>query len=851
MLGQSPQNEKIIPLQAAIESFENSTDYIFNYDPVLLNGFMCDGNVEPSDSIHLFLDQLFYDSPFSYELNDQTVIVFMPKPTYYRICGTLLDELSQEPLVAANISVLDTTIGSQTDLLGFFDFEYFGFKNQEIEIRYLGYQPIRFSVQDLKDKGCPSWDMKIDQNLLGSEIIIRDYLIEGISIGEVYGGFSLDFDQLSKSHSNIEHDLLKTAQLLPGINSIDDSATNLQVRGSNPGQNLVLWEGAPLYNAGHVFGMISAINPFSVEQVNIYKGAYHPKYDNRVGGILDISLADDLATRFHGSVGSTLTELHGNLTIPVIKEKLTIEIAGRHSINEFLNSPTLQSYTDKVFQFSTIDEQKDLADTEGFTADQSLSFSDWNAKLLYRPTEKLKINAGIYRNTQDFNYSFLNKEINYLTEDLINLNTQIISFDSEYKLTNKWTSKLSFYQSSYENNYDKMASENSTEIIRNDQLNQIMERSITWSNNFSTGENSNLNIGYENNAKEVILDLGDDLDFDPEFVPIEKENASFHNLFQAYNYNKNRLQIDAGNRSSYYQDAKKWFHSPRINVQYGITKNLKVKADGGIYHQFISQLTNVGADQIKVDNPLWILNSSSRSLSQKANKIAAGIIYKKDQWLVDLDFYQSNISNISTVGPQFGIISELSGFSEGNSKVLGMDFLLKKSWSSGINTWLSYTLGSTRYTFPEFGGVTFAAPNDIRHNLNLAGSYTRRSFQMSFNAKYHSGLPYTLSRLALNEEDPDAEPPFLYLLDYDLPNQERLDFYLRMDINISYSFNVKPVQDSKIEISCSLLNIFNRTNFVAREYYLDYDDSTDIYKASYIQKALLNRTALLLFRFHW
>ena len=141
---QSQQEDKILTLQEAIELFETSTDYIFNYDPVLLQGFTYDNNVNLTDSIHHTLDQLFYDSPFYYELNDQTVIVYKSEPQPYRICGTLVDVLNQEPLIAANISVIDTTIGFETDVLGNFDFEYRGYKNQEVEINYLGYQSIRF-----------------------------------------------------------------------------------------------------------------------------------------------------------------------------------------------------------------------------------------------------------------------------------------------------------------------------------------------------------------------------------------------------------------------------------------------------------------------------------------------------------------------------------------------------------------------------------------------------------------------------------------------------------------------------------------------------------------------------------
>jgi len=851
LLGQSQiDSPHTRTLQEAIQVIESGSDLIFNYEPAMLRGYTYGGKIDLS-SINTVLDRIFYDSPFNYAIEDQTVLVYKTSPQTYRICGTLIDALSQQPLVAANITVVDSSIGAQSDMSGYFEFEYEGLKNQQIEISYLGYQPIIFFLQDIRDKDCLKWNMEINQDLFGNEIIISDYLLDGISLGDKYTAFNLDFDQLSKNHSGVEHDIFKTAQLLPGINSIDDSATNLQIRGSNPGQNLILWEGVPLYNAGHVFGMISAINPFSVEKVSIYKGAYDPKYDNRVGGILDISLADDLTNDFHGSVGTTFTELHSNLSIPIIKDHVSLEIAARQSLNSIFNSPTLQSYTDKVFQFTIIDEQTNHAEGEPIRTEQTLSYSDWNTKILYRPSDRFMINAGFYRNAQDFNYSFWLNVDSYLSEDKINLNTQIISLESEFEVTNNWSSSLSFYQSSYTNNYEKSQKENAVLIDSNDQINLIEEQSFSFSNDLSLGTKFQLNLGYEYNLKDVTLDLGDDLKFDPDFISLENEKASFHNLFQSISYSTKRLQIDAGNRSSYFQELDKWFHSPRINVRYALNENLKIKADAGIYHQFVSQLTNVGANQIKVDNPLWILNASGESLSQKANKLATGIVYQKGKWLFDLDFFYNHTRDVSTIAPQLGITTQINGFAKGASNVYGLDLLIKKRWSSGINTWLSYSLGFASYDFPGFPASSFVAPTDIRHNLNFVNSYKYKGFQLSLNTNYHSGLPYSQARLVLNEDDPNPAPPFLYYLSYDSFNEQRLKPYLRVDLNVAYRFGFKPIEESQIEISFSLLNLFNRTNYVAREYFVDYNESTNLYKLSYIQKSLLDRTVLFLLRFYW
>ena len=115
-------------------------------------------------------------------------------------------------------------------------------------------------------------------------MVVKDYILDGVTEGDAYSSVNLNYDQITNWQTNVEQDLFKTVQLIPGINSVDESATNLSIRGSSADQNLLIWEGAKLYEPGHLFGMISAVNPFVVHQMKVYKGVFEPKYDNVVGG---------------------------------------------------------------------------------------------------------------------------------------------------------------------------------------------------------------------------------------------------------------------------------------------------------------------------------------------------------------------------------------------------------------------------------------------------------------------------------------------------------------------------------------------------------------------------------------
>ena len=54
-----------------------------------------------------------------------------------------------------------------------------------------------------------------------------------------------------------EPDLFQIIQLLPGVISLEETSTDIHVRGGSPDQNLILWDGIKIYHSGHLFRHIS------------------------------------------------------------------------------------------------------------------------------------------------------------------------------------------------------------------------------------------------------------------------------------------------------------------------------------------------------------------------------------------------------------------------------------------------------------------------------------------------------------------------------------------------------------------------------------------------------------------
>ncbi|MFM7852093.1 MAG: TonB-dependent receptor plug domain-containing protein, partial [Flammeovirgaceae bacterium] len=159
-----------------------------------------------------------------------------------------------------------------------------------------------------------------------------------------------------------EADLIKTIQLLPGVSKGIEGTTDLFVRGGAADQNLVLLDGAPVYNTGHLFGFLSVFNPDILEGVESINGAFPANYGGRLSSILNVTTKSRFAdkTMVSGNIGLLASRLM--IRQPILKDKMEVWVAGR------------RTYIDQVVK----------------AVGESLPyfFYDLNTKVIYQPTKK-------------------------------------------------------------------------------------------------------------------------------------------------------------------------------------------------------------------------------------------------------------------------------------------------------------------------------------------------------------------------------------------------------------------------------------------------------------------------------
>ena len=826
-----------------LQTLENETAFTFNYDPQLLLDYTFTGTLNLDDTSS-FLHFLFMDTPFAYEKVGETILISLPPKQIIRICGHVTDQDSGQPLPYANVFAQGTSLGTQTNLNGQFEFELSAHKNQEISISYVGYALQSISAQEWLQSGCQSIKLQINEALLSNVIIVHDYLLDGVTEGEAYGSIHMDYHQLDNWQTNIEHDLLKTVQFIPGVNSFDESATNLSIRGSSADQNLLVWEGAKLYDAGHLFGMISAINPFVIDQMKVFKGVFEPKYENVIGGVIDMSLSNEVTNKLHGGLGTTLTEAHGYLGVPLIKDRLSLLVSGRHTVNPLIPSPTLVSYSAKVFQGTKVVEDEEQSD-------QVLQYHDWNAKLLFKPTKHSLFQASYFNSTNGFNYFTQFSEEDLYTNDEVSTQNQATSLSYTLNLNEKWEAQLRYTRSSYENDYAFLIGEwiADIDLFTNEVTNSIVDESLAIDHQISFGDQVNMDIGYEYNHKAVNFAIAEYSPYEQDYAENNANEGHFHNAYASLHYQYRKFQLNGGVKLINWSEFSDWSFSPRVSLQQAINPYLKLKCSAGILQQYVSQLKEFGDNQLGVNNQVWVLNQieEEEHVAQRAQKMAGGLLFQKGGILIDMEGYFHQVDGLHTLSPIIGTNPETDFFSIGSSTTAGLDLLCKKRWDN-YHIWINYTLSKTAFHFPEVEETPFPATHDQRHVLRLLASWKHMDWNFSLSYQYKSALPFSQPSAILSFEE---EADTFYEIAFESLNNARLNHYNRFDLGVSYRRKI-PKLGGQLEAAFSIINLFDQDNLFERNFYLTEDEeSHDEPEIFEVEKYMLGFTPQLLVRMKW
>ncbi len=730
----------------------------------------------------------------------------------YTISGYVQENESGENLIGVSIYDQQTYKGTASNQYGFYSLSM---PEGEYTIIYsfIGYKSITKKIILNKD-------LRLNIELVSDAILTEEVIVTGERLDKNVS--SSNMSQAKIEVDNIkqlpvilgEVDILKSAQLLPGIQSGGEGNSGLYVRGGGPDQNLILLDEAVVYNAAHLFGFFSVFNADAIKDINIIKGGMPAEYGGRLSSVLDISMKDGNNKEYEVDGGIGL--LSSRLTVqgPVQKEKSSFIVSGRRTYVDVLSKPFMPE--DNAFSGS------------------GYYFYDLTTKINYRISDKDRLYLSGYFGRDVFSFANTDNDIgieipwgnattslrwNHLFHDKLFMNTSIIFSDYRFEFNiaqqdfelkifsgiNDWNTKVDFLYQPNQRNTIKFGA--------NYTYHEFTPGNASGKSGEVTFEPDEI---YKQYSNEGALYLSDDF----EVSDALKVHAGLrYSSFQHSGYISFRDYI----RNDLTGDDDNYRHiEPRLSFRYRLSPTSSIK---GAYTQNYQYIHLATTSSVSLPTDLWV--PSSAGIEPKfADQYAFGYFknLKDNMYETSIEAYYKEMTNLIEYKegelPEDNTNSSSDdSFAFGDGESYGVELLIKKN--KGKTTgWIGYTLSKTTRFFDDVnGGNPFPAKYDRRHDLSITASHKlSEKWNLSAVFVYATGNAITL-------------PSERYVIgtnvytEYTSRNGFRMDPYHRLDIGATYT----PKKKKKFQSSWnfSIYNVYSRKNPYFIYFALEPNDGED------------------------
>jgi len=756
------------------------------------------------------------------------------------ISGKIEDLRSLERLVYANIVLDDRSKGTISNEFGFYSFTI-PKGTSGINFTYLGYNTMRIDAPINKDT---TLNVKLDPEILLNEVLIVDKRIlkdKDQNVG------SIDVLPLDKIQSIVslggEADIRRLALLMPGVTTGGEGMGGMNVRGGSVDQNLILFDGVPVYNANHALGIFSVFNSNTIKSAKLYKGGFPARFGGRLSSVLDVRTRDGNKKEFAGDVSIGLLTMKATLEGPIAKEKSSFIVSARRT---FLD-PWIKSASQYL---------NDNNNREGVT---NYRFYDWNAKMDFSLSDKTQLLFSYLSGGDKFNNASTRESLDqgllFTDEKETNWdwgnNVGVVQLNSE--LSSKAFLNLNAYYSDYTfDSFDlNRFRDFNGDVVENDVYNAGIYKSSVKDIGLR------LNLDYiPNNSNTFKLGVGIVRhNFAPRlfFVStidkfVDKTEELTQNKLEAnltgpetigydlQSYIEDEIKINSSTRlnlgfhSSYIKTENSAFFlpQPRANLMIG-SASAYFNTSVSFTSQYLHLLSNSGlgvpadlwlpsTDDLKPQTGLVYSAGLGKTVSED-KELKLDVFYKRMKDIIA--FNESGIFTITSMNDWENSIPQ------GKGRAYGAEFSFNKHVGK-FNWFTNYTMSWSYRQFAEINeGREFFARYDRRHSLKLSAIYHINSnAEFTFNWIFASGNRVT-EPIGYREE-PLEDGTIDLLLIYGDKNNVQLDAYHRLDLG----FNIyNKYSWGRQKISIGVFNAYDRRN----PYFIDIerdmaDESKYIFK---------------------
>jgi len=721
-----------------------------------------------------------------------------------QLTGVVKDAESGESLVGVSIYVEVLKMGTTTDDKGRYELEL-PMGEHQLRVSYIGYRTLEKRVNigghplTLNMQLHPESE-KLSEVEVSSERKDRNVSEMAMSVQ------TIDMVTIKKMPALLgEVDVIKTIQMLPGVQAASEGSSGFSVRGGSIDNNLILLDGAPIYNASHFLGFFSVFNNDVVKDATLYKGDIPANYGGRLASVLDVEVRDEMPDKFSGQGGLGLVTSRLMLEAPLFNRKTSVMLAGR------------STYAGLILPFMGENLNK-----------SSIYFYDLNAKVTQVLDEKNRLYVSAYHGHDEFSlqkmiglgYGNTSATVrwNHVFSDRLTSNLSLIgsrylyavdvSF-SPYDFTLKAGTDAAYLNYDFtmmwnERNVSKFGLSTSFQFYRVGELDDRGGALAQY-----------LQLDGKDLFARKGLEHG--LYFSHEYTPTPRFSVQlglrlscFQNIGAetVYLYDQYHLLVDTLEYGKGEIFNTQFNPEPRVAAMYRIDEHSSVKASYSRTVQY-AQIASSSTGGLPID--VWFPVSPNVK-PQKCDQFALGYFrnFMHDGIETSVEIYYKNLQNVIDFKDNaitFGNLQIDGQLRSGKGRSYGAEFLVRKNVGK-FTGWISYTYSRSFRTIKDINkGKEYSSPYDRPHNFVIVANYdiTRR-ITVAANWIYNTGKPVTLpyAQYTING--------LTYAVYNGKRNESRYPAYHRLDLSFTCKLGKLDNTRWQHEVNVSVYNAYARHN---------------------------------------
>lgn len=731
------------------------------------------------------------------------------------IRGFVYNKENGESVPFCNVFFKGTTIGTNTDINGYFNISKIKPGNYQLLVTNLDFdtisEAITINAGDLLSKKyyCVKGGVKLVEVEITAE---KAEKIENTTVAVQ----KIDPSIIAKLPSVGEPDLAQYLQVLPGVVFTGDQGGQLYIRGGLPVQNKVLMDGMQIYNPFHSIGLFSVFDNDIMKNADVYSAGFGAEYGGRTSSVMDITTRDGNKKRMSGKIGAST--FAGKLVLegPFVKLKDDGKLSASYIVSA--KHSYLPQTSKSIYSY---------ANKDGLP----FYFTDIYAKTSINSVNGSKISL--------FGFSF-NDKVDY--PDIATYNWNSFGAGSNFVLVPNGSDLL--IEGVFA--YSKYGIKYSNPLVETDNKTSDVSGFNAGFNFIKFIGRSEVKFGFEGIITNTSYQLSN-----PFFTKVTAERATSDvSGFVKFKMvdRKKRFVIEPSFRLMYYATLNVFSPEPRMSLKVNITPKIRFKGAAGMYSQ---TLMSASSDRDVVNLFYGFVNSpeseqmpktyldkdgksqSVNSSVQKANHYVAGIEFDILKYIdLNLEVYQKDFNQV--INTNRDKLYDDSPLNADKPDAVKKDYVVEQGRARGFDVvlkfdfkrfylWTVYSLTYNErwYGNTNTGKVTNYPPNfDRRHNVNVVASYTfgkKRNWEVNVRWNYGSPFPTTPTQGYYPQINFNHDLNYNYTtsnasLGYvpgDL-NSMRLPDFHRLDIGIKYRYNIS--QKIILEVNGGATNVYNREN---------------------------------------